>query len=94
MTLHVESNLALTQPPALARWSSPQALEPAHDERAQFAATRNLNVALETQSPLAMGLTLIDWRGVSGRAPNVRVIETVDAGGVYRLLAERVARLP
>jgi hypothetical protein len=38
MALHVESNLALTQPPALARWSSPQAIEPAHDERAAFAA--------------------------------------------------------
>ena len=55
---------------------------------------REVNVAIETQSPLAMGLTLIDWRGVSGRAANARVIETVDAGGVYRLLAERVARLP
>ena len=41
-----------------------------------------------------MGLTLIDWRGVSGRAPNARVIEMVDADGIYRLLAERVARLP
>ena len=38
MTLHVESNLALTPTPDLARWSSPQAIEPAHDERAQFAA--------------------------------------------------------
>ena len=55
---------------------------------------REVNVAIETQSPLAMGLTLIDWRGVSGRSPNARVLETVDANGVYRLLAERLARLP
>jgi len=55
---------------------------------------REVNVAVETQSPLALGLTLIDWRGVSGRAPNARVIETVDADGIYRLLAERFARLP
>jgi purine nucleosidase len=55
---------------------------------------REVNVAIETQSPLTMGLTLVDWRGVSGRAPNARVIETVDADGVYRLLAERFARLP
>ena len=34
MALHVESNLALTPTPDLARWSAPQALEPAHDERA------------------------------------------------------------
>jgi purine nucleosidase len=55
---------------------------------------REVNVAVETHSPLAMGLTLIDWRRVSGRKPNARVIETVDADGVYRLLAERLARLP
>ena len=55
---------------------------------------REVNVAIETQSPLAMGLTLIDWRGISGRQPNARVIEAVDADGVYRLLAERLARLP
>ena len=60
----------------------------------QLFRWREVNVAIETQSALAMGLTLIDWRGVSGRAPNARVIETVDADGVYRLLAERVARLP
>lgn len=55
---------------------------------------REVNVAIETQSPLAMGLTLIDWRGISGRKPNARVIEAADADGVYRLLAERLARLP
>jgi hypothetical protein len=38
MALHVESNLALTPTADLARWSSPHGLEPAHDERAQFAA--------------------------------------------------------
>ncbi len=55
---------------------------------------REVNVAIETQSPLTMGLTLIDWRAISGRSPNARVIEAVDADGVYRLLAERLARLP
>ena len=55
---------------------------------------REVNVAIERESPLAMGLTLIDWRGISRRPPNARVIEAVDADGVYRLLAERLARLP
>ena len=55
---------------------------------------REVNVAIETESPLAIGLTLIDWRGLSGRQPNARVIEAVDADGVYRLLAERLKRLP
>jgi purine nucleosidase len=55
---------------------------------------REVNVAIETQSPLTIGMTVVDWPGLSGRKPNARVIETVDADGVYRLLAERLARLP
>jgi purine nucleosidase len=55
---------------------------------------REANVAIETQSPLAMGLTLVDWRGTGGQPPNARVIEAADADGVYQLLAERLARLP
>jgi purine nucleosidase len=55
---------------------------------------REANVAIETQSALAIGLTLIDWRGISGKKPNARVLEAVDPDGVYRLLAERLARLP
>jgi purine nucleosidase len=55
---------------------------------------RAANVAIETQSPLAMGMTVVDWQGLGGRKPNAKVIETVDADGVYRLLAERLARLP
>jgi purine nucleosidase len=54
---------------------------------------REVNVAVETQSALAPGMTLIDWRGISGRPPNARVIEAADVDGVYRLLAERLARL-
>ena len=55
---------------------------------------RDVHVAVDTRSPIAMGLTLADWGGRSGRAPNARVLESVDADGVYRLLAERIARLP
>ena len=55
---------------------------------------REINVAIETASPLAIGMTLVDWRGLSRRKPNARVVEAVDADGVYRLLAERLKRLP
>jgi purine nucleosidase len=55
---------------------------------------RLAHVAVETQSPLAMGMTIVDRRAHGGQRPNVRVLETVDADGVYRLLAERLARLP
>jgi inosine-uridine nucleoside N-ribohydrolase len=37
---------------------------------------------------------VIDWRGRSGRPENAQVIESADAEGIYRLLAERLARLP
>jgi purine nucleosidase len=55
---------------------------------------RRANVAVETQSPLTMGMTVIDWRGRNGRPANAQVIETADADGIYRLMAERLARLP
>jgi purine nucleosidase len=55
---------------------------------------RRVNVAVETQSPLTEGMTVIDWRGRSGRPANTQVIESADADGIYRLLAERLANLP
>jgi purine nucleosidase len=55
---------------------------------------RAAHVAIETQSPLAMGMTIVDRRVRGGREPNARVVEAVDADGIYRLLAERLARLP
>ena len=60
---------------------------------ALFSGSR-VNVAIETQSPLALGMTLIDWGGRSDRAANARVLQTADADAIYRLLAERLARLP
>jgi purine nucleosidase len=55
---------------------------------------REVNVAVETQSPLTIGMTVVDWWGVTGRKPNVRFMNTVDADGFYELLTERLARLP
>jgi purine nucleosidase len=55
---------------------------------------RRVNVAIETQSPLTEGMTIIDRRGRSGRPANAQIIETADADGIYRLMAERLARLP
>jgi purine nucleosidase len=51
-----------------------------------------VNVAVETQSALTLGATVVDWRGVSGRDVNATVLHTVDADGVYDLLTERLAR--
>ncbi len=55
---------------------------------------REVNVAVETHSPLTIGMTVVDWWGVTGRKPNVRFMNTVDADGFYELLTEMLARLP
>src|SRR3954454_1889139 len=55
---------------------------------------REANVAVETESELTMGMTVVDLRGRSSRAANARVLESVDRDGFFRLLAERIARLP
>ena len=52
------------------------------------------NVAVETQSPLTLGMTVVDWRGISGRAPNAKIMTKVDAEGLYALLTQRLAGLP
>ena len=55
---------------------------------------REVNVAIETQSPLTVGMTVVDWWGVTGRKPNVRWMNTVDADGFYELLTDKLACLP
>jgi purine nucleosidase len=55
---------------------------------------REVNVAVETQSQLTMGMTVVDWWGVTGRKPNVRFMNAVNADGFYEFLTQRLARLP
>ena len=55
---------------------------------------REVNVAVETQSPLTMGMTVVDWWAVTARKANVRLMNTVDVDGFYELLTEKLARLP
>jgi purine nucleosidase len=54
-----------------------------------FAGSR-VNVAVECESSLTLGMTVVDWRGISGRPANATVLHTVDADGVYALLGERL----
>jgi purine nucleosidase len=54
-----------------------------------FAGDR-VNVAVECESPLTLGMTVVDWRGVSGRPVNATVLHTVDADGFYALLTDRL----
>lgn len=55
---------------------------------------REVNVTVETQSPLTMGMTVVDWWGVSGRKANARFMNAADADGFYELLTEKLAGLP
>ena len=53
---------------------------------------RHCNIEIETQSELTVGMTVVDWWGVSGRAPNATFMRSVDADGFFDLLIERFGR--
>jgi purine nucleosidase len=48
-----------------------------------------VNVAVECKSALTLGMSVVDWRGVSGRPANATVLHTVDAEGIYTMLEQR-----
>jgi purine nucleosidase len=54
---------------------------------------RHINVEVETQSELTLGMTVADWWGVTSRPANALFIGDLDAEGFYALLTERIARL-
>jgi purine nucleosidase len=56
--------------------------------------SRLVNVAVETESPLTLGMTVVDWWGVTARPANTRFIEAVDAERLYARLGDTIARLP
>ena len=55
---------------------------------------RNCAVAIETESELTMGMTVIDWWGLTDRDPNCLVIHEIDDERFFALLTERIGRLP
>ena len=54
---------------------------------------RHINVEIETQSELTLGMTVADWWHVTDRAPNAMFIGSVDRDGFYRLLSDRLSLL-
>lgn len=54
---------------------------------------REINVEIETQSELTLGMTVADWWGVTDRAANALFIGDLDADGFFDLLTERLGRL-
>jgi purine nucleosidase len=59
----------------------------------ELFTSRLVNVEVECQSDLTLGMTVIDWWGVSGRKPNTTVCRGINADGFFGLLTERLARL-
>jgi len=55
--------------------------------------SRFINVEVETESQLTLGMTVADWWRVSGKEPNVTYMRDVDADAFYKLLLERIALL-
>ena len=54
---------------------------------------RHVNVEIETQSSLTLGMTVADWWGVTDRPRNATFMRDVDCDGFFALLTERIARL-
>jgi purine nucleosidase len=61
--------------------------------RPDLFSGRFINVEIETKGEFTLGMTVADWWGVSGRAPNALFIGQVDEAGFFDLLLERIARL-
>ncbi|WP_299404393.1 nucleoside hydrolase [uncultured Roseobacter sp.] len=54
---------------------------------------RHVNVEIETQSELTMGMTVVDWWDVTDRPSNALFMGDIDADGFFALLTDRLARL-
>jgi purine nucleosidase len=54
---------------------------------------RHCNVTVETKSELTMGMTVVDWWGISNRPKNAHVMREIDHEGFFQILLERLAVL-
>ena len=54
---------------------------------------KEVSVLIETSSEVTMGMTVVDWWGVTAESPNATVMRHVDADGFFELLADRIATL-
>lgn len=55
---------------------------------------REVNVMVETQSALTLGMTVVDWYKATDRPANATFMIDADGAGFYDLLFERLRRLP
>ena len=60
--------------------------------RPELFRGRECNVVVEAGSELTMGMTVIDWWGVTKRQKNATVMRDVDDEGFFALLVDRLGR--
>jgi purine nucleosidase len=56
-------------------------------------AGREVAVEIDIAPGPTMGMTVIDWWGVTDQSPNAVVMKDIDADGFFELLVERIGRL-
>jgi purine nucleosidase len=61
--------------------------------RPELFKGRLCSVMVETASELTMGMTVIDWWGVTKRPKNAMVMRDIDHDGFFRLLVDRLGTL-
>jgi purine nucleosidase len=54
---------------------------------------RKINIEVECSSALTLGMTIVDWWGVTGKTPNVLFLRDVNAEAYFDLVIGRMARL-
>jgi purine nucleosidase len=59
----------------------------------ELFTSRDVNVSIECESELTMGMTVIDWWRVTERKANATVCRSVNADGLFDLLTQRLATL-
>lgn len=57
-------------------------------------AGKSCHVEVEHHSELTMGMTVVDWWGVTGKTPNAMVMREVDDEAFFDVLVERIGSLP
>lgn len=59
----------------------------------ELFTSRDVNVVVECESPLTMGMTVVDWWRVTDRKPNATVCRSINSDGFFSLLTERLVKL-
>jgi purine nucleosidase len=59
----------------------------------ELFTSRDVNVSVECESELTMGMTVIDWWRVTNRKANATVCRGINADGFFVLLTKRLATL-